>query len=103
MRQVLSGHVRARGPYVVSRQRLDEIAAGPVEYRTSSVIDAAARLGFRVADERYQPSFGSHARNDMHVVRKNGQFMDVYLPSGGCFVNRGSHNLSVSASDQPLL
>ena len=84
------------------RQRLDEVTAGPLEYRAPCLVDAASGFGFRVSDERHHAALGSEACDDVHVVRENGEPLHVHLTAGRRFVHRGSHDLGVSARDEPL-
>ncbi len=102
MPQVLAGDVVAGGSHMSPRQRLDEITTGPLEYRAPRLVDAASGLGFRVSDERHQAALRSDARDDVYVVRENGELLHVHLAAGRRFAHDGSHDLGVSARDEPL-
>ena len=102
MPQVLPRHVRAGGSYMVPRQRLDEIPAGPLKNRAPDEVDTASRLGLRVANERYQASIRPKTRDDMHMVRENGELLNMHVPASRCFANRGPHDIGVGAPDPAL-
>jgi len=102
MSAVLSGYVGARGAHVAPGQRLDEIAAGPLEYGASDEVDSAGGLGFRVPDEGNQASFGSKARDDVHMVHQDGHVMNVYLPPPCRVANRRQDAIGVSPPERSL-
>jgi hypothetical protein len=102
MPQVLPRYVRASGAHVVAGQRLDEVATAPLEYRASSQVDAASRLGFRVSDERYQAALGSEARDDVHMIREDRHLVDVYLAARCGLTNCCSHDVGVSELEHAL-
>lgn len=102
MPQMLPRHVGARGTHVAPGQRLDEVAAAPLEDHASGQVDTAGRFGFRVSDERYQAALGSEARDDVHMIREDRHLVDVYLPARCCFTNCCSHDVGVSEPERTL-
>src|SRR5207249_3605991 len=102
MPQVLAGDVVAGGSYASPRQRLHEVTTRPLEYRASLLVDAASGLGFRVSDERHHAALRSEACDDVYVVRENGELLHVHMTAGRRFAHRGSHDLGISARDEPL-
>jgi len=100
--QVLARHVCARGAHVVPGQRLDEVAAGPLEYRAPSQVDTASRFGFGVSNERDQPAFGSKARDHVHMIREDRDLVDVYLATRCRFTDCRAHDVRVSAPQGAL-
>ncbi len=102
MPQVLPSDVSTRGPYMSPREGLDEIPTSPLKDVAFHQIDLPGRLRLRVADERHHASLRPEARDNMHVVGEDGDFVDVHLPVKCRFVDRGSHGVDVSAADEPL-
>ena len=100
--QMLPRDVRARGAHVVPGQRLDEVAAGPLEYRAPSQVDTASRFGFGVSNERDQPAFGAAAQDDVDVIRKDRHLMDVDLAPVRRFTDCRSDHIGISTPDRAL-
>jgi hypothetical protein len=99
MSQVLARNVCACGAHVVPGQRLDEVAAAPLEYRAVIQVDTATGFGFRVSYERHQPALRSQTGDDVHMIREDGHLVDVYLPARRSLTNGGAHDIGVCAAE----
>src|SRR5690349_18416525 len=102
MLQILARDVRARGPHMSSRQRLDEITAGPLEDGASHQVDLARGFGLRVSNERDQATVWPEARNDVHMVREHCDLVYAHRPAGPGFVDDGTNGVSIGAANEPL-
>jgi hypothetical protein len=55
-----------------------------------------------VSDERDHAALGPQAHDDVHVVREDGHFVNMYLTARSGFTNGRAHCVGISSSEGAL-